>query len=240
MIDLHAHIIPGLDDGARTMEDALEMAETAASCGVRILTATAHMDPASCDPEEYAARYREGLAALREETARAEIPLRIASGMELLVSEDLLRFAENRPLPSLNGSGYLLAEFYFDVRFSDAVRMLDALQALGYRIVLAHPERYAFIRRDPARAEALARKGVILQLNKGSFFREFGEGAFLAAKWILARGLAGVIASDAHDPVMRTPDLAEMRELLEVEYGTEAARALLVKRPGDILRGAAV
>ena len=78
---------------------------------------------------------------------------------------------------------------------------------------------------------------MILQLNKGSFFREFGERSYHAARWILSRGLAGVIASDAHDPVMRTTDLAEMKELLETEYGPDTAELLLVKRPGAILRG---
>ena len=86
-------------------------------------------------------------------------------------------------------------------------------------------------------ARELADNGVILQLNKGSFFREFGERSYHAARWILSRGLAGVIASDAHDPVMRTTDLAEMKELLETEYGPDTAELLLVKRPGAILRG---
>ena len=101
--------------------------------------------------------------------------------MELLVNDRLLRYAEEHPLPSLNGSGCLLAEFYFDVRYSYAERMLSALQEKGYRIVLAHPERYAFIRQDPERARELADNGVILQLNKGSFFREFGERSYHAA-----------------------------------------------------------
>ena len=237
MIDLHAHIIPGIDDGAQSSADALEMAETAADCGVRILTATAHMNLDACDPEVHLAKYREGLSALRAGIAKAGIRLRVASGMELLVNDRLLRYAEEHPLPSLNGSGCLLAEFYFDVRYSYAERMLSALQEKGYRIVLAHPERYAFIRQDPERARELADNGVILQLNKGSFFREFGERSYHAARWILSRGLTGVIASDAHDPVMRTTDLAEMKELLETEYGPDTAELLLVKRPGAILRG---
>ena len=148
MIDLHAHIIPGIDDGAQSSADALEMAETAADCGVRILTATAHMNLDACDPEAHLAKYREGLSALRAGIAKAGIRLRVASGMELLVNDRLLRYAEEHPLPSLNGSGCLLAEFYFDVRYSYAVRMISALHEMGYRIVLAHPERYAFIRQD--------------------------------------------------------------------------------------------
>ena len=84
MIDLHAHIIPGLDDGAQSPADALEMAESAADCGVRILTATAHMNLDACDPEVHLAKYREGLSALRAGIAKAGIRLALPPGWNCL------------------------------------------------------------------------------------------------------------------------------------------------------------
>ena len=144
MIDLHAHIIPGFDDGAQTIEDALDMARTAVGSGVRIMTATSHADFSSLDPQIMIQEYRRGLSALRSAIGRACLPLRIASGMELLVNESLLHYAENHPLPSLNGSGYLLVEFYFDIGYGEALRRLEVLRKMGYRLVLAHPERYDF------------------------------------------------------------------------------------------------
>ena len=166
MIDLHAHIIPGFDDGAQTIEDALDMARTAISSGVRIMTATSHGDFSSCDPQTMIQKYRKGLAVLRSAIERAGLPLRVASGMELLVNESLLHYAEQHPLPSLNGSGYLLVEFYFDIRYTEAVRRLEVLRKMGYRLVLAHPERYDFTKRDVGRAAELADSGIILQINK--------------------------------------------------------------------------
>ena len=237
MIDLHAHIIPGFDDGAQTIEDALDMARTAISSGVRIMTATSHGDFSSCDPQTMIQKYRKGLAVLRSAIERAGLPLRVASGMELLVNENLLHYAEQHPLPSLNGSGYLLVEFYFDIRYTEAVRRLEVLRKMGYRLVLAHPERYDFTKRDVGRAAELADSGIILQINKGSLLHEFGERSYHAAEWILSRGLAGVVASDAHDPILRTPELAEVADMLAMDYGAEAAEVLLKKRPSEILKG---
>lgn len=237
MIDLHAHIIPGFDDGAQTIEDALDMARTAVGSGVRIMTATSHADFSSLDPQIMIQEYRRGLSALRSAIGRACLPLRIASGMELLVNESLLHYAENHPLPSLNGSGYLLVEFYFDIGYGEALRRLEVLRKMGYRLVLAHPERYDFTKQDAGRAAELADRGIILQINKGSLLREFGERSYHAAEWILSRGLAGVVASDAHDPVLRTPDLAEVADILAMDYGAEAAEVLLKKRPAEILKG---
>lgn len=237
MIDLHAHIIPGVDDGAHTMEDALDMVRTAVRSGVKIMTATSHCDFASGDPQKIIQRYRRGLQSLREEIRSAQIPLRVASGMELLVNESLLHYAESHPLPSLNGSGYLLVEFYFDIRYSEAVYVLDELRKMGYRLVLAHPERYDFVKRDIGRAADLADTGVILQINKGSLMHEFGERSFHAAEWLLSHGFAGVVASDAHDPILRTPDMIEIEDMLGMEYGVDAAELLLKVRPAEILKG---
>ena len=198
MIDLHAHIIPGIDDGAQSPADALEMAESAADCGVRILTATAHMNLDACDPEVHLAKYREGLSALRAGIAKAGIRLRVASGMELLVNDRLLRYAEEHPLPSLNGSGCLLAEFYFDVRYSYAVRMISALHEMGYRIVLAHPERYYCVQDTPNLVYHWMHEGVLTQINMGSFLGAFGRREERTAVALLEHGLITCLASDCH------------------------------------------
>lgn len=237
MIDLHAHIIPGLDDGAKSVEDALDMAVASARSGVQIVAATSHGDFSSGNPDMLIRNYRRGLAMLREEIRRAEIPLHIVSGMELLVNDSLLHYAENHPLPSLNGSGYLLVEFYFDMWYQEAVQMLDVLRDMGYRLVLAHPERYDFTKQDINRAAELADNGVILQLNKGSLLHEFGERSYFVARQLLTYGLAGAVASDAHDPVLRTPDLTEVADILEIEYGMDATDLLLQKWPEEILQG---
>ena len=236
MIDLHIHIIPGLDDGAQSVADALDMAAASVRSGVQTVAATSHGDFSSDNPDILIRNYQRGLIMLKQEIKRAEIPLRVVPGMELLVNDGLLHYAENHPLPSLNGSGYMLVEFYFDITYREAVKRLAVLKDMGYHLVLAHPERYDFIKHDINRAVKLADKGVILQLNKGSLLHQFGERSYLVAKQLLSYGLAGAVASDAHDPVLRTPDLTEVADLLEIEYGMDASDLLLRKWPEEILQ----
>lgn len=113
---------------------------------------------------------------------------------------------------------------------------LEKLSEAGYKLVLAHPERYDFVRRSPEILIELYRKEIILQVNKGSLLGEFGRRAFRAADYMLAKGLAGAVASDAHDPVLRSPELEETARILDLHYGGAASEILLEETPLYILR----
>lgn len=236
MIDLHSHIVPGFDDGARSMEDALEMARMAADSGVTILAATSHGDFSQGDPGACLRDYRKRLAVLRREIRTAGIRLKLAGGMEILLTGETLRYAERHRLPGLRGGNWILAEFVFDIPQARARRRLEFLDRQGYQVILAHPERYDFVQRDPGCLREIAGERLLLQVNKGSLLGDFGGRAGRTADWILSRGLAGLIASDAHDPVLRTPDLREVRELVELKYGRKAALDLLWRTPARILK----
>ena len=178
MIDLHAHIIPGFDDGAQTIEDALDMARTAVGSGVRIMTATSHADFSSLDPQIMIQEYRRGLSALRSAIGRARLPLRIASGMELLVNESLLHYAENHPLPSLNGSGYLLVEFYFDIGYGEALRRLEVLRKMRLPALLIELMmliyRFIFLLLETASAIMTAQESRLGNRDYRTKVRSFG------------------------------------------------------------------
>lgn len=237
MIDLHVHIVPDVDDGPGTMQESLEMARQAAEGGVKVLAATSHLDvfrPA--DAAAHMRRYRKGLLALRQEVRREGLPLKIVSGMEILLNRETLAYAGQWRLPGFRGGRRLLVEYAFDVPGERAFALARSLQGLGYRLLLAHPERYDFIKADPSAAAQLHRMGVLLQVNQGSLLRRFGERSFRAADWIIRAGLACAVASDAHDPVLRTPGFWEVRDLLELHFGPEAARELLSAAPARILR----
>lgn len=237
MIDLHMHILPGLDDGARNVEEAIEMAQNAAECGTSVCAATSHGRFDRREPEEYIARYRKTLKQFQGELKRRGIDLDVRSGMELLADENLLRYAGSHVLPGYGGGRYILTEFYFDISQRQALETLEELMKKGYHIVLAHPERYDFIKRQPENAYTLYREGVILQVNAGSITGKFGRGAFRAADWILGQGLAGLVASDAHDAFRRTPDLEETARILDLYYGIDASEILLEENPRRILEG---
>ena len=235
-IDLHMHILPGVDDGAETMEDAVEMAEISVRSGIGTVAATPHGDFSRWDAIEYIRLCSAKLDALRSELVRRKIPLKVVGGMELLVNEALIKWARENRLPGINGSRWLLVEFYFDISLSRALRMADELAALGYRLILAHPERYGLARRSPEDLRAFYDRNIILQVNKGSILQEFGRKAFRAADWMLSAGIAGAVASDAHDPVLRTPDMEDAADVLEMYYGRDAAEVLMERNPGRIVR----
>lgn len=234
-VDLHMHILPGVDDGAETLEDAVEMAKIAARSGTRTVAATPHGDFSRIDPGEYIRMCSEKLYLLQEELKREGIPLEVVNGMELLVNGALIKWAENHSLPGINGSRWLLTEFYFDISPEQALRMADQLAALGYGLILAHPERYDLARKAPENLMAFYERGIILQVNKGSLLGEFGRKASRTAEWMLMRGIAGIAASDAHDPVLRNPDMEEVADMMEMYYGVEAAEVLMEENPGRIV-----
>lgn len=239
MIDLHMHILPGVDDGAASMEDALEMARMAAAGGTEAVAATSHGNFSRSslqEAREYLRFYGKRLKEFRRRLAEEQIPLKVCGGMELLAEEHLLSLAEEMRLPSLNGGKYLLVEFYFDIPRQMAESALERLQRLGWEVVLAHPERYDFVRREPECLLALYDARITLQVNAGSLSGQFGRHAFRAADYMLRSGIAGAVASDAHDPVLRTPVLEETAEYLDLHYGNGAAEVLLWRNPLRILR----
>lgn len=236
MIDLHIHILPGIDDGAQSPEDALEMARIAADSGVRAMAATSHGDFLHCDPEEYLKLYDRRLIEFRHLLEEHKIPINVYSGMELMVNKSLFKLAEQRPLPGICGSRYLLVEFLFDISGSVALERLKRLKSMGYQIILAHPERYEFAKRNPEKLKEFYQEGILLQVNRGSILGQLGRGAARTADWLLSRGYAGLVASDAHDPVLRTPELEEAARILDLYYGGDASEILLKRNPEKILK----
>lgn len=234
MIDLHCHILPGLDDGASSMEEALEMARIAADAGTRVIAATAHGLPEE-HPEEYLRRYTDILERFRGALAVQGIPLQVVSGMEVRISEAVLRFAEKHPLPTLNGGAWLLAEFRFDVPSRRITDSLGRLMERGYRIVLAHPERYDCAWKNPAFLYELHGQGIVLQVNGGSLLGNFGRRARSLSRMMVRDEIAGAVASDAHDALLRTPELESISLMLELYAGRAAASFLLEKNPAGIL-----
>ena len=240
MVDLHIHILPGIDDGAKSLREAVEMARMSAESGVRAIAATSHGDFFLYESEEYLRIYQKKLEEFRRVLAEEQIPLKVYRGLELMVNEGLFKAGKKGRLPGYGGGRSLLVEFYFDISRDRALKWTEELLSMGYRIVLAHPERYDFAQRRPETLEAFWDRGVILQINKGSILEELGRRAARTADWILGRGMAGAVASDAHDPVLRTPDLEEVGRVLDIYYGSGASHVLLERNPGRILEGKAL
>jgi protein-tyrosine phosphatase len=216
VIDLHAHILPGLDDGPRDTAGALAMARAAVAAGTRAVATTSHINISfGLEPEELAAA-REAVGA---ELEAAGIALELLSGGEV-APERLpdLSDVELRAL-TLGPGGCILLECPFAPVGSAMELMVADLQRRGFSVLLAHPERSSTFQREPARLERLVEMGATAQVTAGSLAGGFGETVKRAALRMLEAGHVHVISSDAHDPAHRPPDLRLADGALAARYG---------------------
>lgn len=236
MTDIHCHILPAYDDGAADLEESLEMARIALASGVRDLVVTPHFRG---EPEALSRipllveRYRELRAALRRE----EIPLRLHLGAEILCLPQTIRMARQKNLPTLGNTNYLLCEFQFGESPVFMNKILEGLHAAGYRIVVAHPERYDAVQKDPSLAAYWFRQGYALQVNKGSILGSFGPRVQQTGEELLEKGYAHFLATDAHGSLYRTPDMSQLRAWVRMHCSPEYGALLLEENPARLLRG---
>ncbi len=231
MIDIHCHILPGFDDGAADLREAQIMAAMAADSGVDGIVATPHFRGTADTARQDVAVIDRLFEALHQEFTQADLPLTLYKGAEILCLPETPELAVKGLLPTLAGTRYLLTEFYFDEDFDSMSERLAELAACGLVPVVAHPERYGAIQRDPRRLFDWFDTGYVLQLNKGSVLGAFGPRVQQAAAFMLDNGIAHLIASDAHGVDQRTPHMEALRDHLEEHYDPEYIRILLRRNP---------
>lgn len=234
MIDLHCHLLPGLDDGPETLDEAVAMARIAVADGITTVVATPHMFDGAFEvaPE----RRDTALAELTARLAAEAIPLRVLAGGECRIHEHLLtRLQTAAPRYTLNGTGRCcLLEWPEGVVPPHFEQFLFAAQIAGLQVLLAHPERHADIQRKPELLERLVERGLLLQISAGSLTGAYGRGARRAAERLLAAGSVRVLATDAHDPDSRPPLLTAAVERA-VELLGPVARNLVTTFPAALL-----
>lgn len=236
MIDIHCHILPEIDDGSTCLEESLDMAQIAVQSGVTDIIATPHFrgEQESLEQKDrFLRRYEKLKTALAHEGS----PLKLHLGAEILCLPETVELAKNRQLPTLAGTDYVLTEFFFDESFEFMDRMLEQIAACGYRIVVAHPERYDAVQFQPDRLEKWARQGYVLQVNKGSILGNLGRGAEQTAGALMEMGLVHLFASDAHSCRQRTPHMGQIARWAQTYCMPEYAHILLHENPRRVLRG---
>jgi len=232
LIDIHSHILWGLDDGARTLEDSVAMARMAVEHGTTDLVATPHANPMyKFDPELIAQR-------VAELSIATEGKLRVHSGCDFHLSFDNIQDALAHPRKyTINHASYLLVEFSDLLIFGNTGEIMDRLRNQGMTPVITHPERNALLRqRTDAMAEWVA-SGVRIQITAQSLLGDFGRHARDFCKLLLDRRLVHFVASDAHDCQRRPPVLDQARLWITEEYGETLAETLLVTNPRAVLTG---
>ena len=234
MIDVHLHILPGVDDGPATLGDALSLARSLVQEGVRVAVATPHYNDEY--PQRPACEIRERVGNLQRELDRYAIPLRLLTGHEVLIQPGLAADVQNGRIATLNGSRYLLLELWNSSWMPETERVIFELRVLGVVPLLAHPERYVAIQQDSNRLKALIEQGVLAQLTAGSLVGMQGKTARKCAEMLLKRGLIHCIASDAHGPGRRPPSILQGIQAAERIVGRVQVGQLIEAYPVAMLQ----
>jgi protein-tyrosine phosphatase len=231
VLDLHSHVLPGLDDGAADLEEALEICRAAAADGIEVLAGTPHVrDDYPTTPERME-------AALAQLQAAAEGIVRIVGGGELDLAELGRPPQELRRFGLAGNPEVLLLETPYVGWPLDLPDRLFRLRAAGFRAVLAHPERNGEVQSRPELLEPVVAGGTLVQLTAASVDGRLGRRTAATASLLLERGHAHLIASDAHAPQVRAIGL---RDAVAAVGDGELARWLTVDVPGAIVDGTPV
>ena len=235
MIDIHSHILYGLDDGAATLEQSLAMVKMAAESGTTDLVATPHSSlEYKFDPDLVESR----LAELR--TLAGPVP-RLYSGCDFHLSYDNIQDAVAHPAKyTINQRGYLLVEFSDLAIFHTTPEIFDRLLTAGMTPIITHPERNSLLQHRLEDLRTWAGMGCLLQVTASSFLGRFGRKAREFSELLMRERLVHFVASDAHDTRYRPPVLDEVRLHLVKQYGEEMARRLTEDNPRAVVEGRAL
>jgi protein-tyrosine phosphatase len=231
VIDVHCHVLPYLDDGARDWEASLAMLRDAAEDGITQVIATPHWTGTPGEMEKLS----ETLGELRRRLDAAGLKIKLHAGNEVVLVPRLVESLREKQALTLAGSTYVLLETAQLEQGAYTLNALFQLQASGFRVILAHPERVQSWHGYPGEVRDLLQRGCYLQVNGMSLLGGFGKPAKKAAEEYLKRGWVSLLASDAHSPTTRpqllTPALRRSAALI----GEDAARALVDANPARVL-----
>jgi protein-tyrosine phosphatase len=233
VIDLHSHILPGIDDGASSLEVSIEMARLWCADGVSVVACTPHILPgvyANTGPQ-----IQNAIAPLQLAIALKGLPLTLVAGADNHMVPDFLSGLRSGHLLTLAGSRYVLVEPPHHVCPPRLEQFFFEIIVAGYVPILTHPERLSWIDNNYATIQQLARKGVWMQLTAGSLLGQFGRRPRYWAERMLDDGLTHILASDAHGSEKRRPCLAQGYDTAARRIGENEATHLVITRPQAIL-----
>jgi protein-tyrosine phosphatase len=233
MIDLHSHLLPGIDDGAADQAAALEMARMAVADGTRIMACTPHVFPPKHNNDT--AFIADRVAALRQILQHNDIDLMLVVGGDVHLLPDLPARLRAGTAPTLNNSRYFLLEPNHTIVPPNFVAIIRSYLEAGFIPIITHPERLTWMAKHYALFCEAEEAGAAVQVTAGALTGHFGGKVRALAERMVSEGRVDVIASDAHDPVRRPPGLAAARAAAARLLGDKEADLLVIGNPGRVL-----
>jgi len=236
MIDLHCHILPGIDDGAPDIELSLAMARRAVADGITVTACTPHIMPGYY--ENTGPEIRRHVAALQAALDQNEIPLRLTTGADVHLVPDLIDGLKSGRILTLSDSRYFLFEPPHNIappRMNDSI---FSVMTAGYLPIITHPERLRWIEDHYEAMGEMVHSGAWIQLTAASVTGKFGRRAQYWSERMLDEGLVHILATDAHNMRTRSPVLSEAVEAVARRLGDQAARDMVLTRPQAVLDNA--
>jgi protein-tyrosine phosphatase len=235
MVDIHHHLLPGLDDGSKNFDTSIEMARLAAADGISHIVCTPHANGQyAFDPAVNAAKADE----LRGMLAREGIAVTLGLGCDFHLSYDNVRAAQADPARfSINGQGYLLVEVPDYGLPPGLTETFYELQLVGLTPILTHPERNPTLLAEPSRMVDWLRGGVLIQVTADSLTGHKGKAAARMAHDLLEKRWVHFLATDAHNTVSRPPRMRDAHDMVANKYGSSYARSLCVTNPLAVFTG---
>lgn len=239
MIDIHSHIIHGVDDGPKTIEDSLALIEESYKQGVRKIIATSHRRKGMFEtPEE---KIRANFDVLKNKVDNLYTDLEIYYGGELYFTLDILKKLEDKVFPTLANSRYVLLEFSSIVRYKEIFSAVDSVILLGLKPIIAHIERYTCLENNKEYVKELIHKGALMQVNAASvlkpkLFRDKQKIYKKRTKYFLENNLVHFVATDMHNLDNRKPHLKEAFDFVSSKYGSEIAKELFIENQKIIFK----
>ncbi|WP_155667078.1 tyrosine-protein phosphatase [Ornithinibacillus caprae] len=220
MIDIHSHILPGIDDGAKTFTDSLVMAQAAVKQGIHTILATPHHQNGKYINEK--PDITSLVKKLNEELQKESIPLTVLVGQETRIHGDMIHELETGKMATLNDTKYVFVEFPSSQVPRYAKQMLFDMQVAGYTPIIVHPERNQQIMEQPSILFDFVQKGALTQVTAASIVGKFGKNIKKFSHQLVDANLTHFLASDAHNTTSRGFVMREAYQVLRNEHGNAA------------------
>ena len=233
MIDFHSHILPNVDDGSRSVEETFSMIKEAEKAGFDSIISTSHYMEGYYETQNEERSF--WLEAIEKNFKTQNINMKLYLGNEIYITENIIKLLENNKASTINNTAYVLFEFPLTVEPMNIYDLIYDMTKNKIVPILAHPERYLFVQKDPELIYELIQKGVLMQSNYGSFIGRYGESAEIIARKLLENNMVHLLGSDAHRANTIYPQVPNVLKELKRLVGEEKVIEMTDTNPKLVL-----